>query len=810
MANESHCTRVVRHVLETIYPVQPLKGQNPGYPHRYSIQQQPRLIVASYAQHFHYLWGIGVHKGKGFMDELAALCEKASEQRPFDLCLINEASSQTEEADRDAAKRTTVYDYLVALTLFLQKQRKEGLPHLRLVVLDSVANQSIQFFGGRMFLKLLPQFGWIRIFPLNWKRESDRKPSLEGFLTCLTSSADSDFDTLSNRAFLSGGAAVHMNELASLLRPVWLGELGRAEEHHDVANLLSPLVLVAGLEKLKFPGADQTCDKIRGRSERALALGKLMEFLDTPSAPMGNVAGSQAAFQSSSSTLPPLSPLNGKLVKHDFFGRFESGVKFLLIDDKALTGFDRILANLLFGKDEEDATPPDGTGNIFRCVSHTHKQFSLECRTTPEIILSQVEALVQQGEKDGYARTLPTTFGRASFDILLLDLRLFSGSEIEEQMFLQTVQSICTRPGFKKLLQESKSQIAVRLKYALEAVRLRLEKTSTASLAGTPELLHLTCLPLLVTFLDPSSPIIIFSSTQQRSVVEMFASFPNIITTFSKPVFGRYSAESRSSEDHALSLKKALVRALELHEERLIWERLSPEKPLLNPNSRFAFGLKNKLLLDEEKQLRSVFHEGYLEYLNSGRYFDACSIPWEAIEGRIGREYKVSDFAQDHHFAFQDQLRSRKTHGGVMRPQTEQQLESWRTATILQWLLFLDLLQHERLRDKRVPPDNIPDANWLKSVFFNDHGKAAGFQKWRFNDLREGCLNADAWLPFVVFGAASLLTEAFDEGIPSHRFVSEASLRAINKLCENCFPELQGKPIGKSAPASKGWKKPHP
>src|SRR6266508_315716 len=297
MQNESHCARAVRHVLETFYSIQPLSDQEQSHPHRYSIQQQTRVIVASYGRHFHYLWGIGEHTGKGFIDELAGLCAKANEQQPLDLCLINEAPSQTEETDRDAAKRTTVYDYLVALTLALQKQGKERLPHLRIVILDAVANLSVQYFGGRMFLKMVPQFGWVHLFPLNWERETDQKPRLEGFLTCLASSASSDFDTLSNKAFGPGTEADYMNDLAALLRPVWLGELGRAEENHDVANLLSPLVLVAGLEKLKFPGAVRICDMIRGRSDHSLALGKLMEFLDAPSAPMGNLASSQITAQ---------------------------------------------------------------------------------------------------------------------------------------------------------------------------------------------------------------------------------------------------------------------------------------------------------------------------------------------------------------------------------------------------------------------------------------------------------------------------------------------------------------------------------
>ncbi len=792
MANESHCTRAVCHVLETIYPVQPLKGQKLGYPYRYSTQKQTRLVVASYSQHFQYLWGIGAYLGKGFIDELAVLCDGASEDQPFDLCLVNDASIGTGEADRDAQKRTTIYDYLVALTLNLQKQRKEGLPYLRILVLDAIANQSVQFFGGRMFLKLLPQgknsqFSWVRIVPLNIKKKPHDNPDPEKTVgRFLELFGDKGFDTLPGTAWLFGGEAVCMGDLASLLRPVWIGELGKAEEHHDVANLLSPLVLVDGLKKLNFPGADKTRTKIWGESSRSLALAKLLESLDTFSAPSFSLANDRDAAHSPSKGFPVHSPLTTKLVQRDFFGRFSSGVRFLLIDDKALTGFDSILANLLFGDDVRQIVAPEGASGKSRCVAHSQPHFSLETWTTPEEILTQIDALVQKAEKNEYARTLPTSFGRDSFDILLLDLRLFSGSEAAEQTFLKSVQDICSRPGFKKHLQESKTPIATRLNQALKAVQSRLEKASALSPVETPELLHLTCLSLLITFLDPSCPIVIFSSTQQRSIIEMFAPFPNVITTFSKPVFGRYSGDANSSENIVLSLKRAVVRALEIHEERIVWERLAlGEAALLHPDSKFVDWLESESRLDADKKVKSSLCNWYSEYITSERYFDGCSILWEIAEGLMGANHGSREHPQGHHLTFQHQLRSRKTHGGVLRPQTQHEMGIWRTATILQWLLFLDFIQNKKFAT--TDNDTRPMQNAARR-FYEVHGQAAGFPNDPFEKLRDGCLIADAWLPFVTFGAASLVMNAYNpNGYPRQRFISEEVFETIKRLCAHCF-----------------------
>jgi hypothetical protein len=226
--------------------------------------------------------------------------------------------------------------------------------------------------------------------------------------------------------------------------------------------------------------------------------------------------------------------------------------------------------------------------------------------------------------------------------------------------------SICDGPTFKGHLSKAKkSPIGRGLFKALDAARSRLEASTRSNVGknSLPGMSHLTCLPLLITFLDPSCPIVIFSSSQMQSVLGEFGPFANIITTFSKPVFGRYATESISPRTYVLQLKSALLRAFEIHEERLLWDRLH-RGSLLNSQSSFARRVlrTGSVPSKMELELRTTLSRWFVDYLLQSRYFDACSILWEETERRIG-----GGPGTDPHLNFQFQLRSRATHGEVLR-----------------------------------------------------------------------------------------------------------------------------------------------
>ena len=74
-----------------------------------------------------------------------------------------------------------------------------------------------------------------------------------------------------------------------------------------------------------------------------------------------------------------------------------------------------------------------------------------------------------------------------------------------------------------------------------------LDKTAIAEfrdeLAGTGGHPCETLLPRLISLLDPTLPIIIFSSTHRTELIEPFRDYGNIITTFQKPVLSGLSSE---------------------------------------------------------------------------------------------------------------------------------------------------------------------------------------------------------------------------------------------------------------------------
>ena len=92
MANESYVARAVSHILETVYAFKEQGTQPKGSPHYYySSAVGHKVLMASYDRHFDYLWGVGDHKDKGFIDELSTICKDADKDRPFDVCLLNDS-----------------------------------------------------------------------------------------------------------------------------------------------------------------------------------------------------------------------------------------------------------------------------------------------------------------------------------------------------------------------------------------------------------------------------------------------------------------------------------------------------------------------------------------------------------------------------------------------------------------------------------------------------------------------------------------------------------------------------------------------
>ncbi|HPA16154.1 MAG TPA: hypothetical protein PLU30_00305 [Verrucomicrobiae bacterium] len=136
----------------------------------------------------------------------------------------------------------------------------------------------------------------------------------------------------------------------------------------------------------------------------------------------------------------------------------------------------------------------------------------------------------------------------ATNPVLFLDLRLFSGKPHAERAFFQRLLklietrflgSVLAWPGFNPDDDAFKMARA-----ALESVQEDRSGNQNIAFAEESTERHeaLTWLPQVLALADMSLPIILFSSTGRRDLVEPFKPYGNIITSFEKPRLGGHAA----------------------------------------------------------------------------------------------------------------------------------------------------------------------------------------------------------------------------------------------------------------------------
>jgi hypothetical protein len=222
----------------------------------------------------------------------------------------------------------------------------------------------------------------------------------------------------------------HASEHPSLedLRPVFMAIYHGCNAEMFVRSAVLFFQEVLGLPRAEGGNApNQARLNIFSSQLRVSALAKLMSALDSFSDLSQELSPGQTVSTKRSGGIPSHSPLNTELVHQDVFGRFQSGIKLLLIDDMALTGYARAVATLLFGPGFEITTPSGNNAEGFQCASRVKPQFQLNSAVSPERLLTQIADVIQRLDK-GSVAIGEATFGKGDFDVLCLDLRLFSGS----------------------------------------------------------------------------------------------------------------------------------------------------------------------------------------------------------------------------------------------------------------------------------------------------------------------------------------------------------------------------------------------
>jgi len=584
-------------------------------------------IVISYQQQFEKLWDI-------LQSPLKTLAHK------LDIVLVWDGvptHAQDVVADSVALHSwLTVYDWLVTFALLAARMPGSPSP-FRFFVID-LAPTKLQPVPQKVSAKMINLLPWIRLYSLSLPNE----PALRQVSRALGKSAsrllhhDLDLEQLVSDLGLTGPSsdlptmAEGLGEIDSL-RALWTNELTKPERRHSISNLIAPLLLANELETAGVEAADTVLQSTL--TPPIQRLSELLAHLDL----MPSQDASSPASQAGRGTWKPLTEED--FVKTDIFGTFRYNetpcVKFLLVDDHA--------------NDYKD---------VLRDVV---SPFPLYTEETPETLASWLDHVGSSCFDGGQVNVIgradrlienPTLVG---FDVLLLDLRLFNpdaprGVEKRREFFNRLVGLGAENAdhSHRQLVQD-----------LVRSARKMLEGSSSQRSID-----YLALLPVLLALADPSLPIVIFSSTRQRDVIENFARFPNIITTFAKPVVSGYETDRTG---YIRRLRLALVRALRLHENRALWRRIAElptkgnpprtlisarpdketERPETKDDVKFAKRVENAYFnldtIDPAfnspkseiwgwKAIRKTLRAYFERYVLSGNYHDFASLPYEFLE----------------------------------------------------------------------------------------------------------------------------------------------------------------------------------
>ncbi len=527
-----------------------------------------------------------------------------------------------------------------------------------------------------------------------------------------------DLGDVSHTEQLGATTGDAINPKASSLTAAWHSVFAAPADRHGIGNLVGPLLLAEGVERQFGVRVSVPSD----RSTRYFrALLKTVGMTSAPEIP--------------ASRNPDALPLRSNpgfwpSADEDPFRQFQR-LRLSLVDDHYRVGYHDVLTQVLIGLGAAETRDAD------RLHAENERDGRLVTVTsfgTPGRLLHQLEGSFRLSPSWG----MPRTIGESTYDILFLDLRLFPESTSsqpsgDEREFLRALLSLCSSTSSTLPVDE-------RLNTALSAAQRRQN-------GGPEELAALALLPLLISHADPSLPVVLFSSTHQREIVDALKHRPNIITTFSKPIVTGYSTIDAGSTA-VLELVESIRDALRLHRIRPVWEaivrlgRLAARGPVaisestLNVTTRTGpRPLRYGVTWDAVDVLRNEF----VSLLAQRRYADALMTPHNTLESMHGdREYvapvwpiKTDDTVARAQYvetnaAFQfyrilKELRNARAHYNCRPIVHDAQLE---TVACWTWLLFIHGVA--ALMERRRPIAGLPvdeaalllarDSSWLPQV----------------------------------------------------------------------------------------------
>ncbi len=405
---------------------------------------------------------------------------------------------------------------------------------------------------------------------------------------------------------------------AEVLRRMWAGTLARPPEvggHHGIANLIGPLLLTGGMTGDAHAAA-MHCLLVRVGLAPQVTIQeeeRKEESTEEPGKrqPGGGIPWSRNLWTQLVSHLRDASAYRESKSR-------EMKVRetnFLLVDDRAFdTGWADVVRVLLGADDSDalDATPTIparvGTREHQSWVGHLFATSDPACWLEVAGLIRPVGEKTAQPSADAPQGPPDLRFafplGREPdgtprpVDVLFLDLRLFQGQPVQTEgafyarllpvaeWFVTDPASQFPWPGFTRAeLDDIKGWVA-------DAA------LGEAELEGTRYDLVLTLLPRLIALVDPGLPIILFSSTGRRGVVNRLRDYSTIITRFEKP---RLGGSDNPAEEARHQFAEALERAMEFAAARALAARIATEteKARIRPLPAQAGTWRVELATDE-------------------------------------------------------------------------------------------------------------------------------------------------------------------------------------------------------------------
>lgn len=475
-------------------------------------------LVKSYQSDFEWLWGL-LSNGK---DALSQWLDDDDSER--NLVIIWDSMPDDKSDGINILDHLTPYDWALSFSYQQLRECAESLPKLRILIIDLYSHHQ----ANALSVKMLPAFchamPWMQVFrPL----PLDDKYALT-LCDLVDWAKNLDDNMLSSTRFQNA-----LNQLEPVV-DAWVGNVSRGSDHHAIANLLAPRLLLSPSEKSE--------DKQEPAKE---ALSHLVE----------NLGLLPHQDQQDNALLSVNNPWidRGEQEWSQKLERLGNGnkLKLLLLDDQWEDGWGEVICKAV----GVELKPPRGEQENEFATIGADQMIQVKACESANWLFEKDKPL--SGTSDQRFKLRLDDEGEDCQEILFLDLRLFSRKKIKEEAgFFQTLLDKA-----RKLNKKENLPWEGFTDDELERIKIWINDAESRGREDSVYHEALTLLPRIISLIDLSYPVILFSSTGQRKIVGRFKEYGNIITNFDKPRLvsvlpGNIAAQT--AEQFAMAINKAV------------------------------------------------------------------------------------------------------------------------------------------------------------------------------------------------------------------------------------------------------------